>query len=89
MAIFVRVISGGQETTLTLDKIISINGIPYNQNQAPSESEVANRVVILETAYAALAHDVKMLLELCLETDDTIANQQGNFTPSTTTTQEG
>lgn len=81
MASFLRVVINGSETSLTVDSVVSVNGIPYNQNSAPSESEMCNRIVVLETAYAAIAHDLKLLMELALE--DEVPN------PDTPPTEEG
>ncbi len=67
--LFLRVVCGGQETTLTVDRIISINDQMYNEHSHPPESNTLDRIVILENAVSNLTHDLREIVGWLEEQD--------------------
>ena len=62
-----RVIAGGCETTLTVDKIISIDGNMYDSQAHPPESSLAARVSLLENTLSAVINDLGVLMSMVVE----------------------
>lgn len=68
---FLRVVSAGCETTLTVEEILSVDGVKYDTGvQAPSRDQLANRVVMIETAMAAMHHDLYELISQLVQQDE-------------------
>lgn len=89
MPTFIRVVAAdGNETTITVNQIISINGTPYDDQAHPPESSLAARVTILERNQADLIHDIAVLVNLVTEqTEDPTVTDPTN-TPPTSESEE-
>lgn len=70
MTIFVEVVTGGQQMTMSVDRIISINDVPYEENSHPTESSLAARVTIMERTMQAVIHDLGQIIGMVVTPED-------------------